>query len=344
VEYDTSHTSVKNPDYFVELNIKKKNKIPAVYFGKTFFRDARLDKMKMGFVNLDVNPVTHKMVFKQEAGAYLTREVTGGILIDSLFDSLYVVLNDLWFSQTRTQTGWLERQLMYAEELLSNCFLNADLFIYVEGRYKYLGNLDTMVSEKGWLPDKCNKLLEKSISALLAAADGFCSSQPFNGELYSADGFEKFIAGKNQYPVLNTSDPESGIYFNYRDFLNNTPLPMNFTTEEDKNFRVLKYKASGDTTADKAWGFCDGKNFYMHLDKYYYKLRRKDNTYEVIAPETTEIVYTFTKKAMDAAFEYFFIWKNPYKLLSLGAFIGPTHQSFTTMKRFSLNILDGRLR
>lgn len=344
LEYETSLTTSKLPDYLVELDIKKKNKIPSVYFGKTFFRDARPDKMKMGFVNLDASSIIHKMVFKQEAGAYLTREVTEGIHIDSLFDSLYVVVNDLWFNQTRTRTGWLEKQLLNAEESLSNCFLNADLFTYHEGGYKYLGNVDTVVSEKGWLPDKCNKVLEKSIRALLAAADELSAVRQTSGETYTAEGFEKFIEGKNNYPVFTSGSPESGIYFSYRDFLNNNPWPMYITTEEDKNFRVLKYKAPGDTTADKAWGFCDGKNFYMHLDKYYYKLKKRDNTYEVIAPETVEIVYTFTQKAMNAAAEYFFIWENPYKLLSLGAFIGPTHQTFTNMKRFHLNILDGRLR
>jgi hypothetical protein len=344
LEYDTSHTSNKNPGYIVELDIKKKNKISAVYFGKVFFRDARPDKMKMGFVTIDASSVIHKMVFKQEAGTYLTQEVAGNIQIDSLFDSLYIVLNDLWFNQTRTKTGWLEKQLLNAEESLSNCFLNADLFIYSEGRYKYIGNVDTVLSEKGWLPDKCNKVLEKSIRALFAAADERCAAPQVNRDIYTTEGFEKFIGDKNNYPVFNAVNPVSGIYFSYRDFLNNTPFPMDLITEEDKNFRVLKYKAPGDTTADKAWGFCDGKNVYMHLNKFYYRLKKRDRTFEVIAPETVEIVYTFTQKAMNAAAEYFFIWGNPYKLLSLHAFIGPAYQSFTGMKRFNLNILDGRLR
>lgn len=291
-----------NKPFVTDLHLKKKEKVGVFMYGHIIVKDCRPDNSKMGYVQLDAKAKPQKIVLPKEGETYLNEILNEAIHPLQGFDTLIIILNEIWFNETRTAANAVHKHLFGAEKLVSSCYINASFFVQKGEKFIPIGSFDSVTTKKGeWLPNNCSKLLERSVLNLLLAADKLWSHITSIEAVYTTTQLDSLVKNRFNYPIVKVDKPAKGIYFTYNDFLNNTPTPIDFTVLSD-NKRTIKYE--GMSSKDSSWGYSDGENIYMHLGKGFYLLNKAQNTYEVVGPATVEILNTFLDKTIKIAGGY----------------------------------------
>ncbi len=105
-------------------------------------------------------------------------------------------------------------------------------------------------------------------------------------------------------------------------------------------------KSAGMSKKDSSWGYSDGEDIFMHIDKGFYRLNRAGNTFEVVGPAVVEYVNTILDKAITVAASYrkFSIPGNYYVgLIDFSDLTKPSEVAIEYYKFFSLNMDSGVL-
>jgi hypothetical protein len=91
---------------------------------------------------------------------------------------------------------------------------------------------------------------------------------------------DSFNNARFNIPILN-ENPRKGIYVNFEDFKNNTPVDSPFTVDKSKrgDFLYVKNKKGEDILQTEIWGYSDGKNSFIYSAENYFKLTRYGNTF-----------------------------------------------------------------
>ncbi len=339
-DYDLSTSK----PFIVKLDIKKSNRLSTSHFKNIFVIDNRMDTSMVGYVYIDIKQGWRKICLPLNVQDYLNKELKDIFIEDSGDKTLIIQLNDLWFNETITQAGWMEGTLLGNEKLISTCFLNVTCYIKDKDSVKEIGGLDTTFVKKGWLPNNCDALLTKSFIETITFAEKK-SYIRYTGVIAGLSNEQQNVLPNTdpKPPILRSLKPSPGIYFSFQDFLNNNASKTPFAIKEFIHSYKLTYHFPSGQTYDSAWGFSDGENVYMHLDSNYYRMKRVNNYFEVLAPETIEIINVFSQKAVHATMWYF-AYENPFKIFSLKPFLDGRVQRITRHKFYHLNLLNGRLR
>lgn len=330
-------TAAKEP-FITELKISKKERVPVYGYGHIIVRDFRADNSKMGYVQLDSKSRPQQITLPKEGEEYINKIFNQAILPSGNSDTLVLVLNDLWFNETKTEATEAHKLLFGMEKLVSSCYMSVDILLQKNDRFILTGSFDSVAFKKGeWLPGNCDKLLEKSVRALLKTADTVLFQINEMAEVYSTYQLDSLLNKRSDYPVLKAVKLAKGIYFTYDDFLNNEPVDINFTVISDISKRI---SYPGRTKEDTAWGYCDGENIYMHIANGFYLLNRSQNTYEVMGPAVVEWMNTFFNKTMRIATSYFM---PPKGFLNPLPYFEPNKYTVEYYKYFRLNMRNGFL-
>jgi len=340
-DYYNSPSTLK--PFYLSLEIKKKDRVAASNFNKIEFIDGRSDSLLMGFVSIEVMKPPQRISIKNSAENYLRSKMYEALSPGPVEKTIVIKLNDIWFNQTITQAGWLEGTLLGPEKRASNLFFNADVLVHEGGNLKKIGNIDSCFSKKGWLPNNCDELLQNAIVTTIKYSDQCCEKHFADAVSVPSNQIDSIKRLNASFAILRNENRKKGIYFSYTDFLNDAPTALPFETKEGFRKVFLKYKQANDTTSDKAWGFNDGHDIYMHIDSGYYKLRFTDYSFSVYAPETIEIINTFFSKIVYTA-GWYSVYDPPFKLLAAEPFLKPGRERQTYFRVYFLNILNGSLR
>jgi hypothetical protein len=322
--------------FYTDMHIKKKEKAGVFMYNHIIVKDCRPDTLKMGYVKLDSKAKPQRIVFPKEGERYIGELFNEAIQPLQGLDTLVVIINDIWFNETRTTATAVHKHVFGPEKLVSSCYINANFFAKKEGKYIPIGSYDSVSSKKGeWLPNNCDKLLEKAITSLALTADLHWSHIDSISAVYTIEQLDSLVSSKFDYAILKADKPAKGVYFTYKDFLNNAPSSIEFTViSEVRN--SIRYAGMGKENL--SWGYCDGENVFMHIDKGFYLLNRTGNTFEVVGPAVVEYVNTFLDKVIDVAGSYYLAG-----FFNFEAIAKPSEVSIEYYKFYRLNMKKGIL-
>jgi hypothetical protein len=324
-----------NP-FFTDVKIKKKEKAGVFMYNHIIVKDCRPDKSKMGYVSLDAKAKPQRIVLPKEGESYINEIFNEAIQPLQGTDTLVVLLNNIWFNETRTTATALHKHIFGPIKLVSSCYMNADLFVKKDNRYIPIGKFDSVSTKKGeWLPNNCNKLLESATLSLVSTADLLWSHLNSIKYIYNITQLDSLITDKFDYAILKVDKPAKGVYLTYTDFLNNDPAILDFEVISEIRNNI---KYAGMSKKDSSWGYSDGEKIFMHIDKGFYELKRAGNTFEVVGPAIVEYVNTFLDKAI-AVTSSFYIGG----YIDFEPVIKPSEVAIEYYKFFSLNMKKGIL-
>ena len=323
----------------VELKFSKQEKIPVTRFGHIVVRDLRPDKSKMGYVILDPKKgKPQRITFGKEGELFINKLFNDAIQPAGSKDTVLVLLNEIWLNETITDATEAHKLFFGMEKLVSSCFIDADIFLQRNNEFILLEKLDSILLKKGeLLANNCGKLLERSLRMIVKQADTTLSMLLAEDRVFSKTQIESFIQSRCQYSILFAATPAKGVYLTFSDFLNNRPLPVPFEVISEVH-RNIQYE--GRAKEDTAWGYSDGNNIYMHIDKGFYLLNRAENSYDVIAPATVEIINSDFHKTATVVGGYL---TSPLRLINPVPYFQPRKYNIAYLKYYRLNLKDGRL-
>ncbi len=327
--------AAKEP-FQVELKFSKKEKIPVTRFGYMIVRDIRPDKTKLGYVVLDPKKgKPQRVTLEKEGEPFINKLFNDAIQPAGNKDTVLILLNEIWLNETLTEATEAHKLFFGMEKLVSSCFVNADIFLKKDNGYLLLEKLDSIHLKKGeWLPNNCGKLLERSVKMIVKLADTTLSMPLSTENVLSQVQMESFIQSRFQYPILS-AQPGKGIFMTYNDFLANKPLDVPFEVISDVH-RNIRY--AGRAKDDTAWGYSDGTNIYMHIDKGFYLLNKAQNSYDILAPATVEIINSDFLKAASMTSDFLTM-----RIINPVPYFKPRKYNIEYVKFYRLNLPDGRL-
>jgi hypothetical protein len=324
--------------FYTNLQLKKRERIPVSWYGFIVVRDARPDNSKMGYVQVEPKAKPQRIVFEKAGEKYINELFNNAILPIHQGDTLFIVLNNLWFNETRTAATPEHRLLLGPEKLVSSCYLSADLYRKTGSGFISLGPFDSVENKKGeWLPANCDKLLERSVKNLLLTAEENWKQSGDSETVYSSSQVDSVTARYTAYPILEAVKPVKGVYLSYEDFLANTPFQTGYDIVSEAR-KTISYP--GRAKEDTAWGYSDGEHIYMHIANGFYLLNRMQNTFEVLGPAIVEYLNTAGDKIGKMAMFYFF---SPLRMIDPSPFFEPNKYTIQYYKYFRLNMANGVL-
>jgi hypothetical protein len=257
-------------------------------------------------------------------------------------DTGVFVINALWLYQTLSPGSWLKQQALgVSNNWNSNCFLNIDCYVVNNNRYKWVCNIDTIVTSRGWLPNQCNHVLSSAFSSAIHFADSIFINKSYPDSQLTYADFNILAESQYNYPILTAEKFSKGIFNTYNDFLENNVSDMNVEIYFQKNKRCIKSTTVPDSVINKSWGFSDGESLFINVEGGYYKLMRSGNTFDLIGPRIIEYKTSLFNKATGTAITYFLITKpfiDPFN------FAEPGRGMAEGFKLYQLNIRDGAFR
>lgn len=341
----TGQTRSSKKPYYVNIDIKKKDRITVQDFGKIFLQDCRIDTADMGESLVYIKEGYSKLAFQNGLETTLNKGLEKIVVSENKTDTLYININDFWFQEENVVAGWAHAAIFNSTRLESRLYVNADFYISNMNGLKKTGNLDTMFKRYHWLPDNCDQLTENAMQTMVLAA------QSFNDGLHESVSREQFVRlSRNSVlpAIVRDTNYVKGVYTNFQQFLDNNPENISFTTKSLKKSTFLIYKAEGDTTNDEAWGFSDGRDVYIHLDSTYYLLRKWGHKFLTSAPLTIDIINNFAtralKRTLNTSIVLYHVFTNPFALFFIGDDVKRYAKKEEYFKIYELNLCNGSLR
>lgn len=199
---------------------------------------------------------------------YLNRHYTRP---DAPYTAL-VILRTLWLSDANyVRSEYLRNPDRRFER--THIRLKAEIYAIRDGRYIPVLRYDTLQTamRKRILQER-SPYYEWGMNLTLLIndlADSAGRLSPAKAATNCWVGWEdilRFNASRFNAPI-DDDRPARGVYANFEEFRNNAPSIQNFEIKLENHERLLYIRESGNTyyTHD-AWGYCDGKDFYVMRD------------------------------------------------------------------------------
>ncbi len=339
---ENSFNSDNFKEFPIEIKTGKKDKPLDVHYGSAGFIDARADSSKLGFTlaGASADMEYHNIIFPKPAAAYLGEKATSLLNTDpAKTGRLVFVLKHLWVTERIIRAPALKSILTGPINYLSLCYVNSDCYSAENGRYTYLGTVDTVVSFKRWLVGSADELLKKTLTDLLNTGESLLMSTDTRPAAISYEELIQKIRSGFDLPILQANQPAKGVYYTYIDFLNNKPSVTDFTVIKDKKTETLSNPGGDDVLLNKAWGYFDGTDLQVHINNNYYRMSRHQNTFEIAGPRTLDKFYGTGDKIFAATLNGFFggIVSGGVTLMMMGS----ANKIVKELVPYQLNIADG---
>jgi hypothetical protein len=165
----------------------------------------------------------------------------------------------------------------------SGIFFNAELFSFNGKGYHALYKIDTVfTSEKKFLvenipPDIFHilfyKVENKKITELHTGKTAFSFQQ-----------MQDHVNNFYNFPILTDKTLQRGVYKTFNEFKNNQPSVESFQTKSGNLSDELYITENNQTfVLQDYWGYCDGRNLYIHSADNNFQLYRIGNTFNTKA-------------------------------------------------------------
>lgn len=212
-----------------------------------------------------------------------------------------IILRTLWLSDANYDRA---EYLRHPERRLERTHirLKAEIYAIRDGRYFPVLRFDTLQTAM-----KRRILQERSayyewgsnlallINDLADSAARLALSKAKPDRSVALADIVHFNARRFNAPI-DDDRPTRGVYANFEEFRNNKPSIQNYEIKLQDHERLLYIRESGNTyyTHD-AWGYCDGKNFYVMRDGILYPAWKEGRAFYVPAAAATANSATATR-------------------------------------------------
>ncbi len=292
----------KFKDYTVELETQKYfEDMLQCNLSSVTFLDARANSSKFGFFRSG-DGTFYRFVFPKNTVDYITERRPKFIkfMDSSGKKNVLIVLHHLWLSQVIIKANFFKSTMGGPKDYLCFCYFNADCYTKSDSGYRYIGVIDTVLSVKKWMGNTANDLTRKTIRASLSIADRKFHDVPKEAVLISEQRVKEKESTRYNYPILNSA-AKKGIFLTYNDFLNNNPADVDFEIETPRSYEVIKCGSIDTSFTNKAWGYCDGKHIYKHINNNYYRMVKSQQTFELVGPRVITQLYSTGEEIFQVA-------------------------------------------
>ena len=259
--------------------------------------DLRDDTGSLGYFFIKSLKKIKRIVFDSSPEHLIRNWIGDYIQIDkgNVGDNLVVCLKKLRLSSEATlrvfenehegqpQNGWDEGVLIKME-----FYLRKEQFYYPLYRY------DSVLNIEGKLPNDAPMFLTTAFSSALSKL--FTLNLEHIPESARKLTIEDIVARSNketQIPILVETAFKKGVYKTFEEFKMNAPSVTEYQFRKGKFGDMLYVKEGDNEFPDRtAWGFCDGKNFFINSSDIFSELIRDGNTFYFSG------VKSITKKAI----------------------------------------------
>lgn len=330
-----------NPGKFKTYTLEiepKKNEAMKLAYNSVTFADNRADSSKLGFIRTGEANEFFRFVFPDNTSSYLTARSNRLILKDSSGNgTILFSVKHFWIAQQIIKASLGKTILTGPKDYLSFCYLDLDCYLLKNDHLQLLGRIDTVISAKKWIGHYANELTKKSVTTAMLIADSLLtkSVEHSTENITPAELTAKYSLN---YPILSGT-PAKGIFLTYSDFLNNQPVSPEFTLNETKKEEVLISASVDSSKTNKAWGYFDGTDLFIHVNDEYYRMVRSQRTFEFAGPRNIRKIFSMNEKIFIATVGLFF-----GGLQTLGMDLLFFMSESSVMKElvpYQLNITDG---
>ena len=317
-----------------EIGVKKKwfDSVKLNFTGDIEFIDKRADESKLGFVRMGEDNLYFNLLFPGQNINYVNASFHHIIKPANNNTRLKIVIRHLWLSQIVTEptSKWKD------DRYLCFCYFKADYYREANGMVQFAGELDTVLSIRKWMGHANDDLMKRTLLAALAQCDSLpLSSNPS----YPLKLLNDSLDNQFNYPILKTRLPKKGIYSSYEDFLNDNPREENYEVKTRKGFTYLVSEGADTSVTNAAWGFCDGKDVYKHLNESYYKMNRVQHTFELAGPRKINDIFSKKKMFFAVSVSVFFKGLSGFILIP---FLTSSDEKYSReLVPYQLNIQEG---
>ncbi|HUB61916.1 MAG TPA: hypothetical protein VL978_14480 [Puia sp.] len=232
-----------------------------------------------------------------EMAGYLNRHFTRP---DAPYTAL-IILRTLWLSDANYARA---EYLRYPEHRLERTHirLKAEIYAIRDGRYIPVLRYDTLQTamRKRILQERSPYYewglnLTLLLNDLADSTDRLIPAKEESSRRLAWEDIRQFNASRFNAPI-DGDRPARGVYASFEEFRNNTPSIQNFEIKLEHHERLLYIKESGNAyyTHD-AWGYCDGKDFYVMRDGILYPAWKEGKAFYLPAAGATENSTTATR-------------------------------------------------
>jgi hypothetical protein len=285
-------------DFYADISIDKplpaQHKLP---FSSIKIIDRRQDTVKIGFIPAGPNregPYSFECMRVRGGLTYALENVLNEHYQPSFSNDsthLYIVVKRFWadpFPNNKIeQTENIEGKSVF------DIYFNFELFYEKNNLYYPLKKIDTLFQT--FISDSIEGCSDRRIKN--CKVYGYALAKVFEEidfnfyasrmdkikNKISRQRLDSFINKYNNYPILNDSVFQKGVYMSFEEFRNNNPSVKNYTTEllrKGANKMLVVYdEENGKRERIKEyWGYCDGENIFSKFTPY--PLFRFGSTFE----------------------------------------------------------------
>lgn len=257
--------------------------------GKHYFQFAeeRNDTTRMGYFFSD-NKVFY-FVFPEAAVNYLRSKYNDDDNV-AASDTILISLRRLWISQEKISSSLAKSILLTSVSTVGSCRVMADLYKKTQSGYLLMESYDSTITKKGYLGNTNDELMGKSILHLMKYTDSIGS---LNKVAAGAQPKNRIATNTILPKIITDEKMNDGIYLSYADFLNNTPVAIDFEFRDSWKGQVLRLKEnrSDDSVyTAKSWGLCKDGVAYVRLDNSFSQLKKYQHSFDlfITAPVTVK--------------------------------------------------------
>ena len=287
----TAKKPIKTNHESIDKN-EESNLFNTIPFSAVRIIDSRYDTTIIGFFIegfLTMKDSSHRLAIEHTINKYYHNDFTAGK------DTLIIQLEKLSI-QDRIIVD--ENLALTAGRLVCKEYSGGN------GMYKYLGTIDTMMSEKYvstnefYIHQNSKKhinfefwdfyLLRLCEAMLRPESLKTDSLDPSQNKYYSLNEIYSDGLKKRDKPILKDSTLKPGFYRNFSEFVNNEPTFLYVNDESLKkllevmHYRVDK-KIPNEEPDTSYWGYCDGKRIFVRGEYNFFQLERRDAGFYIAA-------------------------------------------------------------
>lgn len=154
--------------------------------------------------------------------------------------------------------------------------------------YSPLVRIDSTFKSDDKLNKHVNELLAKPFHNALVKLAGINLEKVMTSrKALSWNDIVEFNRKRFAYPRFKSDLVTKGIYFSFKDFLDNNPVQKQFDIQFDELSDEIMIDENGSQNVlEKYWGVCDGEKTFIKLGANLFELTRVGNTYETRGSRT----------------------------------------------------------
>jgi hypothetical protein len=213
-----------------------------------------------------------QLIFAHSAGGELADYLNHHYTQPNSPYTALVILRTLWLSDANYVRAEFLRHPEHRFER-THIHLKAEIYAIRDGRYLPVLRYDTLQTamRKRILQERSAYYewglnLTLLMNDLVDSASRLTPAKEESNRWVDRDDIRQFNASRFN-PPIDDNRPAQGVYASFEEFRNNTPSIQNYEIKLENHERLLYIRESGNTyyTHD-AWGYCDGKDFYVMRD------------------------------------------------------------------------------